>query len=107
MAAAGAMLVTLGAFTDDDVKVNWAAGETPAAVVTVTLTGPTVPEGATAVIDVSELTMKLVAVARSNPKLRDAINRVLGDMRRDGTYALLFQKWFQVKPPSGEEKNAG
>jgi len=42
-----------------------------------------------------------IAVARSNPKLREAINRVLGDMRRDGTYALLFQKWFQVKPPSG------
>jgi polar amino acid transport system substrate-binding protein len=42
-----------------------------------------------------------IAVARSNPKLREAINRVLGDMRQDGTYALLFQKWFQVKPPSG------
>jgi polar amino acid transport system substrate-binding protein len=41
-----------------------------------------------------------IAVARSNPKLREVINRVLGDMRRDGTYALLFQKWFQVKPPS-------
>ena len=41
-----------------------------------------------------------IAVARSNPKLREAINRVLGDMRRDGTYALLFQKWFQVKAPS-------
>ena len=42
-----------------------------------------------------------IAIARSNPKLRDVINRVLGDMRRDGTYALLFQKWFQVQPPSG------
>ena len=42
-----------------------------------------------------------IAVARSNPKLREVINRVLGDMRQDGTYALLFQKWFQVQPPSG------
>lgn len=42
-----------------------------------------------------------IAVAKSNPKLRDVINRVLGDMRKDGTYALLFQKWFQVQPPSG------
>jgi ABC-type amino acid transport substrate-binding protein len=25
----------------------------------------------------------------------------LADMRKDGTYALLFQKWFQVPPPPG------
>jgi ABC-type amino acid transport substrate-binding protein len=42
-----------------------------------------------------------IAVAKSNPRLREVINRVLGDMRRDGTYGLLFQKWFQVQPPSG------
>jgi ABC-type amino acid transport substrate-binding protein len=42
-----------------------------------------------------------IAVAKSNPKLREVINRVLADMRKDGTYALLFQKWFQVPPPSG------
>jgi ABC-type amino acid transport substrate-binding protein len=42
-----------------------------------------------------------IAVAKTNPKLREVINRVLGDMRRDGTYALLYQKWFQVPPPSG------
>jgi ABC-type amino acid transport substrate-binding protein len=42
-----------------------------------------------------------IAVAKSNPKLREVINRVLGDMRKDGTYALLFQKWFQVEPPGG------
>jgi polar amino acid transport system substrate-binding protein len=41
-----------------------------------------------------------IAVARSNPRLREVINRILGDMRKDGTYALLFQKWFQVPPPS-------
>jgi ABC-type amino acid transport substrate-binding protein len=40
-----------------------------------------------------------IAVAKSNPRLREAINRLLGDMRKDGTYALLFQKWFQVPPP--------
>ncbi len=42
-----------------------------------------------------------IAVAKSNPKLRQVINRVLGDMLKDGTYTLLFQKWFQVPPPSG------
>jgi ABC-type amino acid transport substrate-binding protein len=42
-----------------------------------------------------------IAVAKSNPKLREVINRVLADMRKDGTYALLFQKWFQVPPPPG------
>lgn len=40
-----------------------------------------------------------IAVAKSNPSLRQAINRVLGDMRSDGTYDLLFKKWFQVPPP--------
>ena len=42
-----------------------------------------------------------IAVAKSNPKLREVINRVLGDMRKDGTYSLLFLKWFQVQPQSG------
>jgi ABC-type amino acid transport substrate-binding protein len=42
-----------------------------------------------------------IAVAKSNPKLREVINRVLADMRKDGTYSLLFQKWFQVPPPTG------
>ena len=40
-----------------------------------------------------------IAVAKSNPKLREVINRMLADMRKDGTHALLFQKWFQVQPP--------
>ena len=40
-----------------------------------------------------------IAVAKSNTNLRQAIDRVLGDMRTDGTYALLFKKWFQVPPP--------
>lgn len=42
-----------------------------------------------------------IAVAKTNPKLREVINRVLGDMRKDGTYGLLFQKWFQVPPAAG------
>lgn len=41
-----------------------------------------------------------IAVARTNPNLRDTIDRVLADMRADGTYALIYQKWFQVQPPS-------
>lgn len=40
-----------------------------------------------------------IAVAKSNPKLRQVINRILADMRTDGTYDLLFEKWFQVAPP--------
>lgn len=40
-----------------------------------------------------------IAVAKSNPSLRAAINRVLAAMHQDGTYALIYQKWFQVPPP--------
>ena len=41
-----------------------------------------------------------IAVAKSNPGLRQALNRVLADLRADGTYALIYKNWFQVPPPS-------
>jgi ABC-type amino acid transport substrate-binding protein len=40
-----------------------------------------------------------IAVSKSNPNLRAVINRTLADMRRDGTYDVLFKRWFQVPPP--------
>jgi len=40
-----------------------------------------------------------IAVAKSNPNLREVINRVLADIRADGTYALIYRTWFQVPPP--------
>ena len=40
-----------------------------------------------------------IAVARSNPNLREVINRILADIRADGTYALIYRTWFQVPPP--------
>lgn len=42
-----------------------------------------------------------IAVSKSNPDLREAINRVLTDMRQDGTYTIIYEKWFQVPPPGG------
>lgn len=42
-----------------------------------------------------------IAVSKSNPDLRAAINRVLTDMRQDGTYRIIYEKWFQVPPPGG------
>lgn len=41
-----------------------------------------------------------IAVAKNNPGLLQALNRVLADIHQDGTYALIFQNWFQVPPPS-------
>ena len=40
-----------------------------------------------------------IAVAKSNPNLRQALNRVLADMNQDGTYRIIYEKWFQVPPP--------
>lgn len=42
-----------------------------------------------------------IAVAKSNPNLRADIDRILADMRADGTYKLIYEQWFQVPPPSG------
>jgi ABC-type amino acid transport substrate-binding protein len=42
-----------------------------------------------------------IAVAKTNPNLRVDIDRILGDMEADGTYRLIYEKWFQVPPPSG------
>ncbi|MNC78339.1 Glutamine-binding periplasmic protein precursor [compost metagenome] len=39
-----------------------------------------------------------VALRKDNPELRDAINKALTDMKADGTYDTLFQKWFNESP---------
>ena len=36
---------------------------------------------------------------RTNKKLIDAVNAALDDVIDDGTYAKVFEKWFQEKPP--------
>ena len=41
-----------------------------------------------------------IAVSKANPNLRSALNRLLADFRQDGTYKLIYEKWFQVPPPS-------
>jgi polar amino acid transport system substrate-binding protein len=33
--------------------------------------------------------------------LRDAVNAVLNDMKRDGTLAAIYKKWFGQDPPAG------
>ena len=42
-----------------------------------------------------------IALKREQPDLRAALNRALGDMRRDGTYTRLSVKWFgtDLSPP--------
>jgi polar amino acid transport system substrate-binding protein len=39
------------------------------------------------------------AVARDNPGLREAINRQLGEMRADGTYDRIHERWLGTGPP--------
>ncbi|MDY0340163.1 MAG: basic amino acid ABC transporter substrate-binding protein [Coriobacteriia bacterium] len=37
-------------------------------------------------------------VSKDNPALRDAINDALAELRADGTYDEIFEKWFGIKP---------
>ncbi|MNC68366.1 putative ABC transporter arginine-binding protein 2 precursor [compost metagenome] len=39
-----------------------------------------------------------VALRQDNVELRDAMNKALADMKADGTYDTLFQKWFNETP---------
>lgn len=41
-----------------------------------------------------------VAVSKDNPNLREAVNKVLKEMKSDGTYKTLFVKWFGTEPPA-------
>jgi polar amino acid transport system substrate-binding protein len=38
---------------------------------------------------------------RKGDPLRDAVNAVLNDMKRDGTLAAIYKKWFGQDPPAG------
>lgn len=39
-----------------------------------------------------------IAIRKNNPELLDAINKALADMKTDGTFKEIFQKWFKVDP---------
>lgn len=39
-----------------------------------------------------------VAVRKGNPELIEAINKALDEMKSDGTFKTIFQKWFEVEP---------
>lgn len=39
------------------------------------------------------------AISKNKPDLREALNRVLLDMMKDGTYAQIYRKWFGTEPP--------
>ncbi len=39
-----------------------------------------------------------IGIKKGNDQLRDAINQVLADIKADGTYATLYEKWFGKKP---------
>ncbi len=40
-----------------------------------------------------------IAVSKKNPNLRAAIDKALAEMRTDGTYKRIFEKWFHTAPP--------
>jgi polar amino acid transport system substrate-binding protein len=40
------------------------------------------------------------AVAQANPALLAAVDKALAELRKDGTYATIYQKWFGQAPPS-------
>jgi polar amino acid transport system substrate-binding protein len=59
----------------------------------------------------SSQSMKLIAeiptgeqygfgVSKSNPGLLAAINKALADLKADGTYATIYEKWFGQAPPA-------
>ncbi|MFF2912722.1 transporter substrate-binding domain-containing protein [Paenibacillus sp. NPDC057934] len=39
-----------------------------------------------------------IAIRKNNPELLDAINKALDEMKTDGTFKEIFQKWFNVDP---------
>ncbi|MCM3337847.1 transporter substrate-binding domain-containing protein [Paenibacillus sp. MER TA 81-3] len=39
-----------------------------------------------------------IAIRKNNPELLDAINKALTEMKSDGTFKEIFQKWFGVDP---------
>lgn len=39
-----------------------------------------------------------IAIRKNNPQLLDALNKALADMKTDGTFKQIFQKWFKVDP---------
>jgi len=41
-----------------------------------------------------------IAVAKTNPNLREALNRALQAVKDDGTYRRLFLKWLKTEPPA-------
>lgn len=40
-----------------------------------------------------------MAVSKDKPELLEKVNKALKDLKADGTYAKLYQKWFGVEPP--------
>lgn len=43
-----------------------------------------------------------MAVSKDKPELLDKINKAMKDLKADGTYAKLYEKWFGVQPPKDE-----
>ncbi len=39
-----------------------------------------------------------MAISKDKPELRDQVNNALIELKKDGTYAKLFEKWFGTKP---------
>ncbi|WP_411348527.1 substrate-binding periplasmic protein [Paenibacillus sp. WLX2291] len=41
-----------------------------------------------------------IAIRKNNPELLESLNKALQDMKDDGTYNTIFEKWFGEQPPA-------
>ncbi|WP_411344445.1 substrate-binding periplasmic protein [Paenibacillus sp. WLX1005] len=41
-----------------------------------------------------------IAIRKNNPELLESLNKALKDMKDDGTYNTIFEKWFGEQPPA-------
>ena len=41
-----------------------------------------------------------IAIRKNNPEFLAALDQALTDMKADGTYNTIFQKWFGEEPPA-------
>lgn len=44
-----------------------------------------------------------MAVSKDKPELRDKVNKALQELKKDGTYAKLYQKWFGTAPSADDQ----
>ena len=41
-----------------------------------------------------------MAISKDKPERLEKVNKAIKELKEDGTYAKLYQKWFGVEPPA-------